>query len=529
MLRRLIPPAARRPIALAALAALVALAPPSLAAAKKARTVTPRKATGLESLERQVKEFTLANGLRFILVERHQSPVFSFQTVVNSGSANDAVGTTGLAHMMEHMAFKGTELVGTADFTSERSLLEAEEKLWDQLIAERRRGTLADTAKLAKLETAFGKAQELSRAKVVSNGFTALLERHGAVGLNAFTATDITAYFYSLPSNRFELWGLLEGSRMAAPVFREFYKERDVVMEERRMRYESSPIGRLYWEFITTAFIAHPYGFGGIGYPSDLRTFSRTEGERFYRENYVAKNMCVAIVGDVTLAEARRVAEKYWGELSDAPAPPPLDTVEPEQHAERRILLEDAAQPFVIIGWHVPAISDPTYFAYQAAASLLGGGNYSRLYKRLVKEKKMCAQISVGTGTPGEKYPNLMLAFAVPAAGQDPVAVENEIHAALEEAMTSKPFTAEELDGYKTRTRATTIAACDDNGQFAGALAESQMVRGDWREVFRDLARVESLTPADLQAALKKVIRRDNRTVAMIVPPQSAAAQEGGK
>lgn len=295
------------------------------------------------------------------------------------------------------------------------------------------------------------------------------------------------------------------------------------------MRYESSPIGRLYWEFITTAFIAHPYGFGGIGYPSDLRTFSRTEGEEFYRKNYVAKNMSVGIVGDVTLAEAKRVAEKYWGELSDAPPPPPLDTVEPEQHAERRILLEDAAQPFVVIGWHVPAISDPSYFAHQAAASLLGGGNYSRLYKRLVKEKKMCTQISASTGTPGEKYPNLLLVFAVTAAGQDPAQVEREIYATIEEAMTTKRFTAEELDGFKTRTRSATISACDDNGQLAGALAESQMVRGDWREVFRDIEHVERLTPADIEAALKRAIRRENRTVAMIVPPPAAAAQEGGK
>src|SRR6185436_8592138 len=147
---------------------------------------------------------------------------------------------------------------------------------------------------------------------------------------------------------------------------------------------------------------------------------------------------------------------------------------------------------------------DPTYPAYQAAANLLGGGNYSRLYKRLVKEKKLCVQISMGTGTPGEKYPNLLLAFAVPAPGQDPVAIENEIYATIDEAMTSKPLTAEELEGFKTRTRSSTISACDDNAQLAGALAEAQMVRGDWREVFRDIESVQSLKPSDLQAALKQ-------------------------
>jgi predicted Zn-dependent peptidase len=183
----------------------------------------------------------------------------------------------------------------------------------------------------------------------------------------------------------------------------------------------------------------------------------------------------------------------------------------------------------VIIGWHIPAFSDPSYPAYQAAASRLGGGNFSRLYKRLVKEKKLCAQISMGTGTPGEKYPNLLLVFAIPAPGQDAEAVEKEIDASIEEAMTSKPLTGEELDGFKTRTRSSTIAACDDNQQLAGALAEAQMVRGDWREVFRDIERVQRLEPADVKSALEKAIRRENRTVAMIVPPRTAAAQEGGQ
>lgn len=514
---------------LAAIVAAVLIAAPAAAQKKAPAAKAGRAATGLESLERSVQEFTLANGLRFIVVERRQTPVFSFQTVVNSGSANDQVGTTGLAHMMEHMAFKGTERVGTSDYAAERPLLDAEERLWDELLKERRKGARADTAKLAGLESAFGRAMEAARAPVVSNGFTALLESHGAVNLNAFTAADITAYFYSLPSNRLELWALLEGGRMAHPVFREFYKERDVVIEERRMRYESSPIGRLYWEFITTAFIAHPYGFGGIGYPSDLRTFSRTEGEEFYRRHYVAKNMCVAVVGDVTAAEVKRVAEKYWSGLSDAPPPPPVDTEEPPQRAERRILLEDAAQPFVIIGWHIPSIHDPRYPAFDAAASLLGGGPFSRLHKRLVKEKKMCVQVSAGPGTPGEKYPSLFTVFAVPAAGQDPEAVEREIHAVIEEAMTTQPFTAEELAGYQTRTRSSTIGACEDNSQLAGALATAQMVRGDWREVFRDLERVQRLTPADLDAALESAIRRENRTVAMIVPPRAAAASEGGR
>ena len=488
---------------------------------------SPRR-TGLESLEKQVRLFTLANGLQFIVVERHDAPVFSFATVVNAGSANDQVGTTGLAHMMEHMAFKGTEIVGTKDYAGEAGLLTDEERSWENLIAERRKGARADSARLASLEASFKQVQEKARDKVVSNGFTTLIEQNGGRAINAFTSNDITAYFYSLPSNRFELWALLEGGRMAHPVFREFYKERDVVYEERRMRYESSPTGRLFLEFVTAAFQAHPYGFGGIGHASDLKTFSRTEGEEFYKIHYVAKNMCVALVGDVKEEEARANAERYWNELSDAPAPPPIDTVEPQQKAERRVILEDPAQPFIFIGWHCPAATDPSFPAYQALGSLLAGGDFARLNKKLVKEKKIAVQLQANPGFPGQKYPNLFILVVVPAAGQDPLAVEQETYQALDEIKVSG-FTSEELEGYKVRTRAQKIATAESNSGLALQLAQSQIVFGDWHEWFRDLERVQTLGLDDLKRAMEKTLVKSNRTVGVIVSAKTASTAGGGQ
>jgi predicted Zn-dependent peptidase len=519
-----------------AVAALLAALPPWTAAAKSkpptssapARAVAVR--TGLENLERTVQEFTLGNGLKFMVVERHQAPVFSFQTVVDAGSANDAVGTTGLAHMMEHMAFKGTALVGTKSFADEQPLLDREEAAWQALLAERRRGFHADSSKLETLQQQFGEAQAKSREEVVSNEFQKILEQSGAQNWNAFTANDITAYFYSIPSNRLELWGLMEAGRMAHPVFREFYKERDVVYEERRMRYESSPVGRLIQEFIYASYVAHPYGFGGIGHPSDLKTFSRTQGDEYFRKHYVAKNMTVAVVGDVTLGDVKRVAAKYFGDVSDAPPPPPIDTVEPEQHAERRVILEDAAQPLIVIGWHIPAATDPRFAAYKALADLLGGGNWSRLVKTLVKEKKIATQVSAFTGFPGEKYPNQLGLFIVPAAGQDPAAVELAAYEVLDDVASAHPLTAEELQGYQVRVRAQKIAAADGNASLAGELAQAQTLYGDWRQFFREQERVQALTLADLKGAMSTSIQRSNRTVAMIVPPVDAhAANQGGR
>jgi predicted Zn-dependent peptidase len=485
--------------------------------------------TGLESLEKQVQSFTLPNGLAFIVVERHAAPVFSFETVVNSGSANDGLGTTGLAHMMEHMAFKGTAIVGTKDYRAEQPLLDREETAWQALLDERRKGAHADSTRLRGLEQGLAAAQAAARDVVVSNEFQKVIEQAGAQHWNASTHNDFTNYYYSMPSNRLELWALMEGGRMGHPVFREFYKERDVVYEERRMRTESSPIGRLIDEFIHASFVAHPYGFGGIGHPSDLKSFSRTQGDEFFRKHYVARNMTVAIVGDVSTPEVKTVAEKYFGDLSPAPLPTPLDTVEPEQRAERRVILEDAAQPLVIMGWHIPAATDPRYPAYEALADLFAGGDWARLNKTLVKEKKIAVRIQSGAGFPGEKYPNQLVIFVAPATGQDPLQVEQAVYDVLNEIATTRPFTGEELAGYKVRVRAAKISTAGDNAQLAGSLAQAHALYGDWHEFFRGQERVQALTTADLMNAMKRSMVRSNRTVGLIVNPKAQAANQGGR
>ena len=382
-------------------------------------------------------------------------------------------------------------------------------------------------SKLQQLEKSFAEAQDASRQVVESNGFSKLVEQSGGQNLNAFTSYDITEYFYSLPSNRLELWALLEGSRMAHPVFREFYRERDVVIEERRMRYESSPNGRLFYEFITAAYQAHPYGFGGIGHTSDLKSFSREQGDEFFKKHYVAKNMVTAVVGDVSVDDVRRNAEKYFSDISDAPKPDPLDTVEPVQKAEHRVILEDPGQPLVIIGWHMPQASDPRYGSYKALADVMGGGEHSRLYKTLVKETKTCAGVFTGTGLIGEKYPGLFIAFAVPAAGQDPLKVEQQVYDVLKEMETTKPITDEELAGYKTRVRSQKIDQVEQNQTLASQLAEAQTVLGDWRQFFREQERIQSLTVAQLQDAMKNTLTKSNRTVAVIINTTQAATAGG--
>ncbi len=473
---------------------------------------------GFAAMEREVHEFRLPNGLTFLALERHEAPIFSFRTYVNAGGVDEVAGITGIAHMFEHMAFKGTPHVGTSDYVKEKGALDAVDKAWDALLAERRKATFhhADSTRIASLEKAFKAAQEEAGRYVVSNEFGTVLEQAGATGLNAFTGVDFTQFLYNLPSNKLELWALMEGDRLANPVLREFYKERDVVIEERRIGTESTPSGRLFEDLLTTAFAAHPYGNGVIGHRSDLESFSRSEAEDFYRKHYVAKNIVIAVVGDVATTDLEAMAGRYFSGISDAPAPPPVDTIEPPQRGERRIAMEEDAQPIVFVGYHMPDVNDPRYHAYEALSDVLGEGHSCRLYTRLVKELKIAVQSGTGTGLPGEKYPNLLFAYVVPASGVDPDSALAAFDAEVARLFADAPITAAELDGVKTRARARFWRGIQSNQGMAGQLAYYQGMTGDWRNLFKQVDEMNAVTLDRVMSAAKECLRKENRTVALL-------------
>ena len=292
-------------------------------------------AQSLKEFEKKVTEFTLPNGLHFIIAERHEAPVVSFHTYVNAGSVDDPSGATGIAHMFEHMAFKGTEMIGTTNWPNEKLALDAIEASYDRLEAEQNKGPKADPQKIRTLHEQVTKAIDRAQTFVIPNEYPGLIEENGGAGMNAGTNYDSTEYYYSLPSNRIELWFLLESQRFLHPVFREFYKERDVVLEEYRMRVESSPQGRLLEDLLATAFAAHPYRNPPAGWPSDIVNLRLSDAKRFFEEYYVPANITIAIVGDVSPEEARRMAERYFGGLKARPLPPLVHTKEPPQPGPR--------------------------------------------------------------------------------------------------------------------------------------------------------------------------------------------------
>ncbi len=481
-------------------------------------------AQDLASFEKRTTVKVLANGLTLIVCERPEAPVFSFYTLVNAGSADDPGGQSGLAHMFEHMAFKGTDEIGTTNYAAEKVALAKVETAYAAYDMEFRKRVSADPAKLMKLKQAFEDAQAAAQKYVIPNAFPQLAEQNGAEGLNASTEEDSTQFFWSMPSNRLELWAYMESGRIGRPVEREFYKERDVVQEERRMRIDSDPTGRLIEQMLATAYVAHPYGRSGVGWESEISQVSATEADAFHRRYYVPGNIVVAVVGDVKAATALPMLERYFGRIPAGPKPEPMTTVEPVQAAEKSIVIKEATQPIYVEAYHRPDYRDPDDAVYDAITDIVSEGRTSRLYRALVRDQKIAAVAQGFTGFPGQKYPGLFAFYAVPLPGHTPMEMRESVHKELERLKTEDVSDAE-LERYKARTKADKLRGLADNMGLATQLAEYQTLYGDWREMFRETAKVDAVTKADIRRVANKTFLASNRTTAEIdfVAPAAGA------
>ncbi len=482
-------------------------------------------AQDLAAFEKNLTVHKLPNGLTVLIYRRPVAPVFSFFTYVDVGAAQEVPGITGLAHMFEHMAFKGTSVIGTKDFEGEKAALAKVDAAYHAFDAERRKAGGPDPAKLDSLKQAFKDSQEAADKYIEKNEFSRIVDRAGGVGMNASTSSDQTVYFFSLPANKVELWAYLESSRFLDPVFREFYKERDVVMEERRLRTESTPGGRLNEQFTATAFIAHPYKQPVVGYMSDLMSFTREDAEAFYKKYYVPSNMTIAIVGDVKAEEVIPIVDKYFGRLPAGEKPDSLRTVEPAQTAEKSIVLTDPSQPVYMEGYHRPDITSPDDPVYDVIDDVLSSGRTARLYKDMVRDKKIAANAGVIDGIPGAKYPTLIAVRAVPTPGHTNAEMQAAIREELERLKT-EPITDDELKMVKTRAKADLIRSLGSNAGLARQLAVTQARRGDWRDMFRYLDRLDKVNKDDVMKVAKSTFVATNRTVGMI---EHADGPRGGK
>lgn len=477
-------------------------------------------------LAERVIQHTLPNGLTLLMVERHQTPILSVNITFGVGGMDEATGRTGVAHLYEHMAFKGTHTIGTRNYQQERSLLEAlsrldarMETLRQEMARASRQGQLARISELEQaleeVQRQFGAMQEQAGRFVITNEMPLLYQRHGGVGLNASTGKDVTRYVVSLPSNRLPLWAAIEADRMANPVLREFYKERAVVMEERRLRTDDSPNGLLFEAFAAAAFQAHPYKFPTIGWASDIQALTPEVTEEFFRTYYGPGNATIAIVGDINPAEVLALVTRTFGAIPAAAKPPRVVTVEPEQRGERRVTVEYDAHPAVVMGYHKPAIGHPDDYVFDVIDSILSEGVTSRLYRRLVQEQRVAAAIGTDTGFPGIRDPNLFIVSATPLAPHTTAEVEEAVYAELERLKT-EPVSSEELQKVVNTLEAGLVRSLRSNSGLASQLAYFHTVDGDWRYLLKVRDRIAAVTPADIQRVAKQYFTTTNRTVATL-------------
>jgi predicted Zn-dependent peptidase len=482
-------------------------------------------AQDLAAFEKRVTVKVLENGLTAIVCQRPDTaPVFSFYTNVDTGSVQDPMGKTGLAHMFEHMAFKGTDTIGSKDYPAEKAALQKVEAAYAAYLHERDKTVGRDEEKLKQLEQGWQGAIKDAQQYAIPNQFSEIVERNGGENINASTSWDHTEYHYSLALNRLELWAYLESSRFTHPVFREFYKERNVVIEERRMRTDSSPIGRLIEQFVGEAFTAHPYHRPTIGYISDLNSFSATDAQAFFAHYYVPSNMVVAIVGDLDPAPTMALIEKYFSRIPSQEKPDDRTTTEPPQDSERRVVLFEKSQPMYLEAYHRPDFRDKDDAVYDALADLLSEGRTSRLYRSLVRDKKIASEAEGGTGFPGVKYPHLFYFFALPMPGHTPQEIADAIHVEIDR-LKKEDITDDELKMVKTRAKANLIRGLDSNQGLAEDLAVYQTLYGDWRELFQSVDRINAVSKADIRRVANQVFVPINRTVGVI---ENSGSGSGG-
>jgi predicted Zn-dependent peptidase len=466
-------------------------------------------------LEKRVHEFTLANGMKVLMMERHTSPTVSFIIRFKVGAVDEKTDNTGIAHFLEHLKFKGTKTIGTKNYNEEKKILD---KI-DEVAIKRDTLILEDKAEnkeeIEKLTVKLKGLQKKLKNYIIKDEIHSIYSQNGAVGFNAFTSQDLTSYVVSLPSNRLELFFVIESDRMLNSVLREFYSEREVIMEERRQTLDSKPHRKLLEHFLATAFMAHPYGIPTIGWSEDMKSMSKEKVSEFNKTFYAPNNSVIAIVGDINVNNTLSLLKKYFERIPAQKLPRRVVTKEPVQLGERRIKVAMDANPNLIIGFHkktIPAFED---YVFDVIDSLLSRGRTSRFYKNLV-ETGLALNAYAANGYPGARYKNLFTIFATPQLPHTYKEVEDAVYKELERLKTEL-VSERELKKIKNQMEADLIWSLNSNYGIADTLSYFQALIGDWHYILKHLEIIEKITPEDIKKISKRVFVPKNRTVAYIV------------
>lgn len=482
-------------------------------------SLSPAPAKGDTDLRKMVLEHRLANGMKFLLVRRGAAPVFTAYVRVKAGGADEERGKTGLAHLFEHLAFKGTSVVGSKDWPRERELLLELARTGDDLA---RPGLPAGRGPelQAKLEDLSARARSLEHGSAL----TELLVRNGASNLNAETDKDLTSYYVSLPSNRLELWALLEASRLAAPVPRDFYAERSVVIEERRERVDNEPMGVLLEELSAVAFTTSPYRWPTVGYPGDLESLSMRDALEFHQKHYAPANAVGAIVGDVDLEATKALLDRTFGAIPARPAPPPLPASEPPRKSERRSTVYFDAASQLAVAYLKPTLPTRDDYVFDVIQLWSAEGRTSRLYKALVTDQGLCSDVTAAM-LPGARLPHLYVVLATPLADKPLDVVEKALVAELDR-LREDLMTPAELARVRTKLDADFSRQLATNQGLAETLSFFEAVAGDWRYLADHRKTVASIAAEDVREVARRYLVPENRTVLRLTRPDLPVAKE---
>lgn len=488
-----------------------------------------------------VREATLDNGLQVLVVERRTSPTIAFYLHYRVGTVDERGGTLGLSHMLEHLLFKGTRRLGTRDWAREKPILEEIDRVGETLDRERARPGGPRAREEARLEERLAELLERERRHIVKDELIDILQRAGAEPIDASTWPDATNYYSVIPSGRAEVWLAATGEQMADPVLREFYPERDVVMEERRLRVEDDPEGRLVEALAALAFAVHPYR--NSDWMSELERLTRADALRHFETYYGASNAVLAVVGDVQADALLRLARRHLSRLPRRPPPPDVRVVEPPQAGERRAVVEFEARPQLAMAFHVPELGHADDPPLALLSAVLGGhgtatafesgayestaaARWSRLYRRLVEERATAQSVSVG-GYPGDRYPRALVILAEPREPHDLAELEKEVLAEIG-ALAREPVPGRELERARRNLRALYLAQLESNLGTAWLLGFAHGVAGDWRALERYVADLDRVTPEDVRRVARAYLHKRNRSVVWRVPPRARGEGERG-
>jgi len=479
-------------------------------------------------LEKKVIKTKLDNGLTVLLLERKFSPTVSLYIRYRVGAVDEVKGQSGAAHFLEHMMFKGTPTIGTKNYVEEKRILGQIEKTGSKLDLEKMKGEKADAKIVEQLSDHLKSLQEEHRRYYIPNEIDRLYTENGGMNMNASTGQDMTTYFVNLPANKIELWARIESDRLINPVFREFYTERDVVMEERGMRVETSPDGKLYEAFINKAYTVHPYGIPILGWPRDMMYLSQDAIRNIHKKYLTPSNIVITVVGDIDPSKTLNLIKKYFGPIPQRSVIPGYIPAEPPQTEERKVEVFFDASPKMIIGYHKPTAPDFEDYVFDVLEKILSSGRTSRLYSRLVLEKQIADSISTHNGIPASRYPNMFAIFATPRTPHTSDDLLKAIEVELEDII-NHPVSEKELARAKKKMKMEFISSLDSNAELASVLSDTELLLGDYRYFANYIPQIEKVTAADIQKVAAKYLTKNNRTIATLTKKKDAAKNENSK